>query len=627
MSSRRSIFLLCLILLAGSIGPGRGAVAAQDRSAVELSPNDCEFLVQGTEDPRPNLGEISCGTLDVPENWNEPDGRRIQIGYAVLEATGSVPEADPIVFLAGGPGTSPLTNIEGYAAVFDPLRGARDIVIFDQRGARLSSPLRCEEYSAVLGVDLPPEVTEAAGVPPAGPPSDAADLDADALLQAARAQFGAAAEACVADATKQGADLSQYNSISNANDVVALVKALGYDAYNLYSISYGTRLALEVMRSHPESGLRSVVLDSTYPPEIPSYEQFPLEPHEVVIQLFADCQRDANCAAAYPDLQNRFVALLAQLRQQSIVTGDGETISDRELVAVMQTLGGNIQAVPYVPAMIAELERGETAIFEGIASGSLFAMPDAEASPEADEATPTEDPIASFSPAQQLVLGLESVVMAQSDGDVQQVLRELDALPHTRQSLQDVVGRMDQPDLQAALDALSDSDLEQVFSVIEQEITLADVRTVGVSVPQFYSIECNERIPFQSLDGMVAFAQGLEIPELALGIPETFAKVFAICESWPSGRASDETQERIWSSVPTLVLAGAYDNLTPVSWNKSAFTTLPNGVFVLAPMAGHGVITYSSCAQDVASVFVTDPYEPLDTACFEELTPGWVLPS
>ncbi|TXG83413.1 MAG: hypothetical protein E6R14_06065, partial [Thermomicrobiales bacterium] len=401
----------------------------------------------------------------------------------------------------------------------------------------------------------------------------------------------------------------------------------GYDAYNLYSISYGTRLALEVMRSHPESGLRSVVLDSTYPPEIPSYEQFPLEPHEVVIQLFADCQRDANCAAAYPDLQNRFVALLAQLREHPIVTGDGETISDRELVSVMQTLGGNIQAVPYVPAMIAELERGETAIFEGIASGSLFAMPDAEASPEADEATPTEDPIASLSPARQLVLGLESAVAARPDGDVQQVLRELDALPHTRQSLQDVVGRMDQPDLQAALDALSDSDLEQVFSVIEQEITLADVRTVGVSVPQFYSIECNERIPFQSLDGMVAFAQGLEIPELALGIPETFAKVFAICESWPSGRASDETQERIWSSVPTLVLAGAYDNLTPVSWNKSAFTTLPNGVFVLAPMAGHGVITYSSCAQDVASVFVTDPYEPLDTACFEELTPGWVLPS
>ncbi|MEZ4532141.1 MAG: alpha/beta hydrolase [Thermomicrobiales bacterium] len=627
MSSRRTLFLLCLVLLVGIVGPVQGTAGAQDLSAVELEPNDCEFLVQGAEDPRPRLGDISCGTLDVPENWNEPEGRRIQIGYAVLEATGEAPEADPIVFLAGGPGTSPLTSIEAYASIFAPLRETRDIVIFDQRGARLSSPLRCEDYSAVLGVDLPPEVTEAAGVPPAGPPSDAADLDAEALLQAAREQFGPAAQACVAEATAKGADLSQYNSISNANDVVALVKALGYDAYNLYSISYGTRLALEVMRSHPESGLRSVVLDSTYPPEIPSYEQFPLEPHEVVIQLFADCQRDANCAAAHPDLQNRFVALLAQLREQPIGAADGRSVSDRELIAVMQTLGGNIQAVPYVPAMIAELERGETATFEGIASGSLFDVPDAEASPEADEATPTEDPIASFSPSRQLVLGMESAILAQPDGNVHQVLRELDSLPHTRQSLLDVIGRMEQPELLAAADALSDTDVEQVFSVIEQEITLADVRTVGVSVPQFYSIECNERIPFQSLADMVTFAQDLAIPELALGVPETFAKVFAICESWPSGRASDETQQRIWSSVATLVLAGAYDNLTPVSWNKSAFTTLPNGVFVLAPMAGHGVITFSSCAQDVATAFVTDPFEPLDATCFEELTPDWALPA
>ncbi len=625
MSSRRTLFLLCLVLLVGIVGPVQGTAGAQDLSAVELEPNDCEFLVQGAEDPRPRLGDISCGTLDVPENWNEPEGRRIQIGYAVLEATGEAPEADPIVFLAGGPGTSPLTSIEAYASIFAPLRETRDIVIFDQRGARLSSPLRCEDYSAVLGVDLPPEVTEAAGVPPAGPPSDAADLDAEALLQAAREQFGPAAQACVAEATAKGADLSQYNSISNANDVVALVKALGYDAYNLYSISYGTRLALEVMRSHPESGLRSVVLDSTYPPEIPSYEQFPLEPHEVVIQLFADCQRDANCAAAHPDLQNRFVALLAQLREQPIGAADGRSVSDRELIAVMQTLGGNIQAVPYVPAMIAELERGETATFEGIASGSLFAVLDA--SPVAGDATPAEESISSFSPARQLVLGLEGAVLAQPDGNAQQVLRELDALPHTRQSLLDVIGRMVQPELHSAADALSDTDVEQVFSVVEQEITLADVRTVGVSVPQFYSIECNERIPFQSLADMVTFAQDLAIPELALGVPETFAKVFAICESWPSGRASDETQQRIWSSVATLVLAGAYDNLTPVSWNKSAFTTLPNGVFVLAPMAGHGVITFSSCAQDVATAFVTDPFEPLDATCFEELTPDWALPA
>ncbi len=127
MSSHRTLFLLCLVLLVGIVGPVQGTAGAQDLSAVELEPNDCEFLVQGAEDPRPRLGDISCGTLDIPENWNEPEGRRIQIGYAVLEATGEAPEADPIVFLAGGPGTSPLTSIEAYASIFAPLRETRDL--------------------------------------------------------------------------------------------------------------------------------------------------------------------------------------------------------------------------------------------------------------------------------------------------------------------------------------------------------------------------------------------------------------------------------------------------------------------------------------------------------------------
>ena len=79
--------------------------------------------------------------------------------------------------------------------------------------------------------------------------------------------------------------------------------------------------------------------------------------------------------------------------------------------------------------------------------------------------------------------------------------------------------------------------------------------------------------------------------------------------------------------MPTLILSGAYDSLTPVSWNKSAFVTLPNGAFVLAPMSGHGVITYSQCAQRVAQAFIANPVEPPDTSCFADLAPQWVLPN
>jgi TAP-like protein len=174
---------------------------------------------------------------------------------------------------------------------------------------------------------------------------------------------------------------------------------------------------------------------------------------------------------------------------------------------------------------------------------------------------------------------------------------------------------------------MSDADVQEVFAVVAQTITLEDSKIAGQTVAQYYSIECNERLPVQSFANTVKNAQHLEISDLALGKPEALAKVFAICEQWPSGRAPAAQEEPVWSEVSTLVLSGAYDNLTPVSWNKSAFVTLPNGVFVLAPMSGHAVITYSTCAERVAQAFLANPDEAPDTSCFADLETQWVLPS
>src|SRR5690606_39073830 len=74
------------------------------------------------------------------------------------------------------------------------------------------------------------------------------------------------ARLCHADLTAQGIRLNAYTSAENAADIADLRVALGYEQVNLYGISYGTRLALTIMRDHPQ-GIRSVVLDSVYPPD------------------------------------------------------------------------------------------------------------------------------------------------------------------------------------------------------------------------------------------------------------------------------------------------------------------------------------------------------------------------
>ncbi|MFT4040420.1 MAG: alpha/beta hydrolase [Thermomicrobiales bacterium] len=613
------------------------ASSALDLRSAIATPNDCSFLIKGDDDPRPRLGEIACGTVDVPENWSQPEGRRLQIAYLILKSTAAQPAPDPVIELGGGPGISPLTFAEAWAGVFATLRQERDVILYDQRGARLSSPLRCDEQSVALAVDAPADAT---GITPASPAYPAEITDPEAILQQARDIYGPLAAACVAELQAGGANITQYNSLASANDLVALVGALGYDAYNLYGVSYGTRLALEVMRTHPDSGLRSVVLDSTYPPEIPSYEQFPLEPFEPVMQLFVDCARDAACNAAYPNLKARFMALLAQLRATPVTTPDGTTVTDRDLIALLQGIGGNIPVVPYIPRLIAELEQGDTTTWTGIADGSLLAPPAMRVTAErtgnaSAEATPVTDALAGFSPARRFVLAVQADLTGANGDDSAALatLRALEVSEPTNAALQAVIDDAfpEAADARAALTAdlaaMNGADMQEISGIATQALTLANQTRTRQAVPMYYSVECNERLPFQSFARMVENAQALEIPDLALGIPESFAKVFAICEQWPAGEAPAETQQAVRSDIPTLVLASAYDNLTPISWNKSAFVTLENASFAIVPMAGHGAIAYSACAQQIGAAFIADPAITPDTSCLAGEQPDWALPA
>ena len=57
------------------------------------------------------------------------------------------------------------------------------------------------------------------------------------------------------------ADLPSYNTAENADDVDDLREMLGYATLDLYGISYGSRLGLEVIRRHGDR-LRLARLDT-----------------------------------------------------------------------------------------------------------------------------------------------------------------------------------------------------------------------------------------------------------------------------------------------------------------------------------------------------------------------------
>ena len=176
-----------------------------------------------------------CGTFEVPENRDRPDGRKITLAIAVLPANTLNPRADPLFILAGGPGQA-ASYLGPFAASLTGVRKDRDIVLVDQRGTGRSSPLTCAAFK-------PDDSPEAA-------------LELDPVPKAA---------ACAKELAAQGVDAAQYTTAAWVADLDAARAALGYERINLWGGSYGTRAALEYLRRHP-SRVRSVVLDGVATP-------------------------------------------------------------------------------------------------------------------------------------------------------------------------------------------------------------------------------------------------------------------------------------------------------------------------------------------------------------------------
>src|SRR5439155_13420646 len=182
---------------------------------------------------------------------------------------------DPIVYLDGGPGGQTLRQAKRIFDNFASFAPDRDFVLFDQRGIGYSEPaLDCPEHTQFL--------------------YDTLDQD-DNSIRVVR-DYNASIRACHDRLVDQGIDLWAYTTAASAADVNDLRIALGYRTWNLLGASYGTRLGLAVMRSFPQ-GVRSVVLDSTIPPQLePGGGASFMRSLDV---LFNRCTNDTSCNRSY----------------------------------------------------------------------------------------------------------------------------------------------------------------------------------------------------------------------------------------------------------------------------------------------------------------------------------------
>lgn len=288
--------------------------------------------------------QAELGRLSVPARHAQPYGEAIDLAVVRLRSSSPSP-GDPIVFLMGGPGigASLMAQVPVYAQLFDRLRAVADVILLDQRGTGLSRP----------SLDCP---RREKGLDPGAFESRAT------LLAEMRAEL----DACVAAWGAKGVLPAAYTSFENAADVEALRQALGAARVNLLAFSYGTEVALGVMREHGAGVARAVLAGVRGPDQalkLPSVYDLKLRQ---IARLAAASPAFAGVLKDGSDLVARLERVMKAAGTPLRVTvTDQQTQQPVELRVGregLQMLLTQSLDSPRLPALLTSLERDDTRV-------------------------------------------------------------------------------------------------------------------------------------------------------------------------------------------------------------------------------------------------------------------------
>ena len=101
------------------------------------------------------------------------------------------------------------------------------------------------------------------------------------------------------------------------------------------------------------------------------------------------------------------------------------------------------------------------------------------------------------------------------------------------------------------------------------------------------------------------------------------------CAIWPRGTVDPAFYEPVQSSIPTLILSGEIDPVTPPVWGEAIARTLPNSRHIVMPGTGH-TAGGSGCGRRLIKAFIdAGTAHNLDTSCVDKMTrpPYFVTPA
>jgi len=130
----------------------------------------------------------------------------------------------------------------------------------------------------------------------------------------------------------------------------------------------------------------------------------------------------------------------------------------------------------------------------------------------------------------------------------------------------------------------------------------------------YFAIVCAEDAPFFDAAAVEREAKGSWFG------PYMGQEVLAVCKDWPRASLPDGYREAVASDVPTLLLSGELDPVTPPAWAEEAKRTLRNSLHVVVPGVGHNTLAADCARTLMLELLARGSIEGLQPACGASLT-------
>ena len=443
-----------------------------------------------------------CARWMQPIDRSNAQGEQIELAITRIKTTALEPAADAFTIINGGPGGSSIDMLVDFGTIIQAFTRERDVIVIDQRGTGRSAPLKCSALT-----------------------DSAEDISQEATLSLT--------QKCL-DTLPH--DPRFFTTSAAVDDLEALRVALGYDQLSIYGVSYGTRVAMQFMRTYPNS-TRRVVIDGVVPPDHVLGLDVAKHSHDSLQSVLERCAADEHCNKAFPELDIELAQLSERLKAEEIP------------LQLQHPVTGQTTNI--------DLSYGHLAVWIRFA---LYA-------PETSALIPLA---------------------------IHQASVEKNYLPIAANALRLI------HDLNASL-------------------------TYGMH----NAVVCTEDAPYFTAQE----EDLLELDETYLG-RDMYETLATMCSIWPQGYKYSDIKEPLISDIPTLVLSGEFDPITPPKWGQIVMPGLSQAKHIIAPGQGHGVISRGCFPKlildfvetdaitdtpDQQSANATSYFDELDLSCIEHL--------